>query len=169
MSIVYNYLALKPNLLKKAQQEKELAQALIHPEAASEQTGVVARIDVDKAWDGIAYLLSAERRATDDLYLPSDPLARAVLGGGNILGDGWFEEGHEPVILKPAEVRSIAQALAPLTDKALRALYNLKAMRAADVYTAGADVDYLLGHFAKLKAFYADAAKAKAAVVIYRS
>jgi hypothetical protein len=68
---------------------------------------VLKRIDVDKAWGGVAYLLSVEKRATDDLYLPADPLPQAVLDNEERLGYGWFEEGREPLILNPAQVRSI--------------------------------------------------------------
>ncbi|MCE9567126.1 MAG: YfbM family protein [Planctomycetes bacterium] len=170
MGIVFNYLALKPALLKKAQGDKDVAEALIHHEDGTpEPKGVLNRIQVDKAWDGIAYLLSAERRATDDLYLPADPLAQAVVGREEMLGYGWFEEGKEPLILKPTDVRKIAAALKPVQQKHLRANYDVEAMRAADVYTAGADVKYLLGYFASLKAFYVQAAQAGAAVVIYTS
>jgi Domain of unknown function (DUF1877) len=130
---------------------------------------LIARIHVDKAWDGIAYLLSAERRATDDLYLPADPLAQAALGSEERLGYGWFEEGWEPLILNPAEVRSIAAALAPIQQKHLRAHYDADAMRAADVYSAGAEMKYFLDYFTRLKAFYTKSTQAGAAVVIYTS
>jgi hypothetical protein len=170
VGVVYNYLALKPSLLKKAQGDEDFAKALIrHEDGTPEPTGVLDRIHVDKAWDGIAFLLSAERRATDDLYLPADPLAQAVFGRGEMLGYGWFEEGKEPQILKPTEVRKIAAALKPVQRRHLRSQYDVAAMRTAAVYTAGADVEYFLDYFARLKTFYTQAAKAGAAVVIYTS
>jgi hypothetical protein len=86
-----------------------------------------------------------------------------------VLGDGWFDEGWGPFVLKPPKVRSIARALTPLKHKDLRPHYDAEAMRAADVYCAGADLDYFLRAFDKLKAFYAHAASAGAAVVISRS
>jgi hypothetical protein len=91
------------------------------------------------------------------------------LGSEEMLGYGWFEEGKEPLILNPGEVCSIAAALAPVQAKHLRDHYDVAAMRAADVYVAGADLKYLLDYFARLKAFYAQAAQAGAAVVIYTS
>jgi hypothetical protein len=75
----------------------------------------------------------------------------------------------EPLILEPDKVQAIARALAPLTHKDLRVHYNVEAMRAADVYSAGAELNYFLRAFDVLKTFYAQAANAGAAVVIYRS
>jgi hypothetical protein len=170
MGIVYNYLAITPDLLEKAQLDRVIAEALIHREYdAPELAGVLARTHIDKAWDGIAYLLSEERRATDDLYLPSDLLAQAVLGSEETLGYGWFEEGREPLILSPKEVGAITAALAPVKLGHLRAYYDVDAMTKADVYSAGVVLDYFLDYFAQLKSFYADAANAGATVLIYMS
>src|SRR4051794_34286835 len=125
MGIVYNYLALTPDLLLKAQGDKDLAEALIYRDwETPERPGVLLRIDIDKAWDGLAYLLSTERRATDDLYLPADPLAQAVLGCEERLGYDWFEEGWEPLILNPGKVRFLAAALAPVTQEDIEVHYD---------------------------------------------
>lgn len=170
MGIVYNYIAVTPKLLKDAQADQALAKALIyHDYGSPEPSGVLQRIDLDKAWDGVTYLISGERRATNDLYLPVDPLAQAVVGREERLGEGWFEEGREPLILEPDTVRRLALALAPLTQEDLRLHYDEDGMRAAEVYSVGASLDYYLNAFDVLKTFYDAAARDGAAVVIHTS
>jgi hypothetical protein len=127
-------------------------------------------IDVDKAWDGIGYLLSAERRATDDLYCPSDLLGQAV-NGAEVLHEEFAEQGHQcPRYLPPRKVKNVAAALKGIGPASFRKHFDPDAMETADVYPSGWDesrLDYLLGYFAEFKNFYKKAAASGHAVIIW--
>jgi hypothetical protein len=173
MGIVFNYASVDPALVRRARRDRTLALWLTvgdhDPQTGEEKCGPRHEtLNVDKAWDGLMYLLSAERRATDDLYEPSDLLARAV-DGGELLHDelGW--DDGEPRFLSAADVGKIARALGAVNDEALRANFDPERMEAADVYPGGwsaeGRLEYLLHAFEALRAFFARAAERKSAVV----
>ena len=77
MGIIFCYLAVPPEVIARAQRDARFASAIISGEDEEAERLLppgCERIDVDKAWDGIWYLLSEERRATDDPYAPFDLL-----------------------------------------------------------------------------------------------
>jgi hypothetical protein len=120
----------------------------------SGQPGVV---DLDKAWDGIAWLISEERREREYMLPdPSDLETQAI----------YSVEHTGPYCWTPPErVKQIAEVLAPLGDDALRARYQPEAMTKAGVYP---DIwqeeeeeeafGYLLGYFEELRKLYLEAA-----------
>jgi Domain of unknown function (DUF1877) len=169
MTIVYHYLALAPDLLGMAQKSVGLTRRLMQSKGIDWALGVRERIDLDKAWDGICYLLSAERRANEELAEPTDLLARAVLGG-QLLHEELRHVG-EPRFLTREEVVQVGGAVAALGPAHLRPHFNVDAMIEADVYPGDWDrigVDYLLRHFDKWRTFYVRAAFS-AAVLHWRS
>jgi hypothetical protein len=135
-------------------------------------------MDVDKACDGIAWLLSR---------LP--PSAPPVEGGGFVLprslapllsGEGGREEpqleaGYGPAkLVSPAEVAQLHQWLSGVDDAALRSVYQPKAMAEEGVYpqiwmTQGQAAldDYLIPHFRQLRHFVAEAASASQALLVF--
>jgi hypothetical protein len=121
-------------------------------------------VDLDKAWDGISWLISEERRERPYMLPdPSDPETQAVYG--------IDPEGEGMLFRTPPErVASIADALRALDDAALRAHFDPARMTEADVYPTIWDegeeaLAYLLANFAELRALYLAAAAAGDAVI----
>ena len=114
-------------------------------------------IDLDKAWDGIAWLLHRQRRGlarllrrdrhTHPALFPRATIARKI--------------GYVPA----TEVRAIAPTLVALDLERLRAGFDPAAMTAAGVYPLIWDegdnaFEYLRSHFETMQALYRDAAAA---------
>ena len=123
---------------------------------------VDGRLDLDKAWHGVHYLL------TGTAWEAGDPLAAAVLGGREV-GD---DDGYGPPRLLEADlVRTVADALAAVDDADLRARFDPAEMQRLDIYPQVWDEDgilddYLMPNVDELRRFYAGAAAAGAAVLL---
>ena len=120
-------------------------------------------IDVDKAWQGLHYLLTG----TADQGEGAKSLA---IFGGEEFGP---EIGLGPArFLTPAQVREVAAALASFSEAELRKNFNPQDMQAQEVYPDsiwvrdGEDaLNYLLENFWPLAQFYAEAAERGDAVL----
>lgn len=125
------------------------------------QDGVV---DLDKAWDGIAWLISEERRERPYMLSdPSEPETRAIYGIDP-------EDGVLLFRTSPDDVKEIAAAISGLDEAALREHFTPDAMSAADVYPAIWDegdeaFDYLVGNFHALRTVLQGAAIRSDAVI----
>lgn len=125
------------------------------------QPGVV---DLDKAWDGIAWLISEERRERPEMLPdPSEPETRAIYGIDP-------EDGVLLFRTSPDDVKEIAAAIGALDDAALRKNFTPDEMTAADVYPSIWDegdeaLEYLIGNFHTLRGVLSAAAKRGDAVV----
>jgi hypothetical protein len=112
--------------------------------------------DLDKAWHCIQFMLNGTAAGGEE------PLSFAVVGGAE-LGE---DMGYGPArILEPHEVQRVASALAGIDDANFSARYDPVSMQAAEIYLAdmcvrdGAEaLDYILGNFHTLVAFYQSAA-----------
>lgn len=126
--------------------------------------GAEGVVDLDKAWDGISWLISEERRERPYMLSdPSDPETQAVYG---IDPEGDGMQFRTP----PERVADIADALRPLDDMALREHFDPARMTEADVYPQIWDegeeaLAYLLANFAQLRALYLTAAAAGDAII----
>jgi len=126
--------------------------------------GAAGVIDLDKAWDGIAWLISEERRERSYMLPdPSEPETQAVYG---IDPEGDGLQFRTP----PERVVEIAEALSPLDDAAARTHFDPARMNDAEVYPPIWDegeeaLAYLLANFAQLRALYLAAAAAGDAVI----
>src|SRR5690349_8374146 len=106
-------------------------------------------LDVDKAWNGIHFLLTGDE-ASGDLPL-------GFILGGEPLGD--IDVGYGPArAFDAVEVHSIAAALEPLTRDVLAKRFDPAQLRAHSVYPGFADGwnqpddrDYLLDHYDALR------------------
>lgn len=142
--------------------EAELQQAvrvLLAPDA-----GLSGRhLYLDRRWDQVHYLLSANRRGQ-----PGGPADAwfdvAVEGESGIAEHVSGSQGCPIRVTPPAAVNEVAAALGPVTADLLRPHYDLFAMEAAGVYKAVAgrasetDWSYLSSLIVGLRAFYLDAA-----------
>jgi hypothetical protein len=119
-------------------------------------------VDLDKAWHGIHYLLTGSA-------VPDESLASKVIWGGADIGPNL---GYGPArLLKPDEVKAIAQLLAATTPDNLRKRYKPKEMTNAvypDVWEReGEDaLKWVVDNYIKLVAFYKRAAERGQAVIL---
>jgi hypothetical protein len=151
---------LTPTETRQVLDEPDLARPLLFDESG-EAAAAGRRIDLDKAWHGIHYLLTGtvwEKTTT--------PIGQALLGGQELAG-------HSDVrLLDAAHVRQTADALALLDQVALRRRYVPARLAELDIYPNVWEVDdsaldeYLLPNLATLVEFYRTAAATNAAVLM---
>jgi hypothetical protein len=118
---------------------------------------LAARMNIDKAWQGIHYLLTGNPD-----FGGQPPFALVVLAGTEI-GD---DVGYGPArYLTPREVVEIAGLLASLPRAELASRYSAQALTKAGIYPNIWDreeedgLGYLLHHYDALVEFYRNAAK----------
>jgi hypothetical protein len=120
-------------------------------------------VDLDKAWHGIHYLLTGSAE-------PNGTLASKVIMGGQNIGP---DQGYGPAqLLKPDEVKAIAQLLSQTTPDMLRRRFKPKEMTRAGVYPdiiwerdGEEALRFLLNYYGELVAFYTRAAQRGQAVI----
>ncbi|MGE0326815.1 MAG: YfbM family protein, partial [Polyangiaceae bacterium] len=125
-------------------------------------------MDVDKAWQGIHWLLTGTA-------WEGDGPAAFIIQGGEQVGDE--DVGYGPARgFTPAEVKAVAEALRGLTTEILHARFDPEAMEEADIYPSGIWVDegdeafeYLESYFDALKDFVLGAAREGEAMLVYIS
>ena len=126
------------------------------------------KLDVDKAWQGIHWLL------TGTAWEGDGPTAFIIQGGEQV---GDVDMGYGPARgFSTAEVREIATALEGLSTEILHARFDPEAMDADDIYPSGIWVaegdeafEYLDSYFEQLKDFVLEAAKEGEAMLVYIS
>lgn len=122
------------------------------------------RTDIDKAWDGIVYLLTGA-----PLHAEAGELYRALFNHTFI--DEKQDIGYGPATyLTPEEVVYFNQKLANITAADLKLNYDAEKMMKAEIYPEiwrenASALDYLLHYFEQLKAFYAKAAAENQAII----
>jgi hypothetical protein len=133
-------------------------------EDASEK-GDPGLTDIDKAWNGILFLLTGQN--LDEL---DHPLAR-VLFSGQIIDaaqDLGYGPGH---YLTPRQVKEVHADIAGITPADLSSKYDAEKMTALDIYPTIWDEEdamgYLLEHFKTIKEVYATASKNGEAIITF--
>lgn len=107
-----------------------------------------ATVDILKTFHGLHFLLAGTP------WEPGPGAGQAVFGGREI---------GEEVVYGPARVMSVAEtaevaaALAAVTEGELAARYDADAMRAAEIYGAWNDLEWLLESFRQVRDYYAAA------------
>jgi hypothetical protein len=148
-------------MLSATRAEEVMADPDVLEELVEEDTPREEFLDLDKAWHGVHWLL------TGTLDNASTPAGMAIMGGTEI-GEDW---GYGPPrLLRPADVRRVADALVELDDDDLRRRFNAGAMTRAEVYPLIWDEeevfeDFLAPSFAMLRDFYSLAASRGDAVL----
>lgn len=120
-------------------------------------------LDLDKAWQGIHYLLCG------DAWEGQGPLFDALMGGTSFQGRSEEENVR---YLKPDEVRDVAQALETIGDKELAEGFEPDDMNEVGVYPSPdwneeGELDYILGYYGPMKAYYKAAAENGDGMLIY--
>lgn len=126
--------------------------------------GATEGIDLDKAWHGIHFLLTGEVRESNE------GVGRAIFGGepfGSDYGSG------RPRYLAPDEVAEIARELAAIDVDDLASEFDPRLFSKEGIYPDIWDdetaLEYLLGYFETLRAYYAEAAADDRAMVSWIS
>lgn len=129
------------------------------------------RLHLDKAWDGLRFLLDAHT------WNESQPLSDTVIGGTDLDEDEPLKYGYGPPrYLRAEEVADIAAALNGVDRAGLLARCDPAALAAEGVYPQGwtgresnedRAADWLGEAFARLVAFYRQAADRGLAVLLH--
>ncbi len=152
MSMIGNFVALRPDKLAELKDDPEAIDAFIYPE---DEAAIPHHLDVDKAWHAIHFVLNGQ------VWGGEGPLGQAVMGGEEI-GD---DIGYGPArFLTPGEVRDIAHALVHLSPAQFSERFNARALHEAEIYpqiwlTEGELArDFVVDHYRLMMDFYRDAA-----------
>lgn len=122
-------------------------------------------LDLDKSWDGIVFLLTGESSLSDS----ENELAR-IFFSGNII-DGDQDLGYGPAHFHTSEeVSKIYNLISVILSETLKANYDAQKMEELEVYPSvwgesDEEVDYLIGYFNQLKAFYEEASNQNMAII----
>ncbi len=157
MSMIGNFLQLTPAELDALIADPSQVESFIYPGGEESDAG----IDVDKAWQGLHFLL------TGDPWGGAGPLAQVVLGGVEIGED----VGYGPArYITADEVRAAAAALGDLSSESFASRYDRAALQANNIYPDIWDEDgleYLAAFFDELRDYFMDAAEKGNAMLKY--
>jgi len=164
MGLYASFRPIDEDTAQSLRDDPEAIERLYDEEEEIEDPADLGIVDVDKAWHGLHFLLSAIAEAAG--AGEDAPLAQAVLGGDPV------SEDEDVRVLEAAKVREIADALATITEDQLRQAFDPEAMAAADIYPdiwvrdGEEALDYLLHYFPALAGFYrATAASGRGALL----
>jgi len=164
MSMIGNLLRVKKSELDEYLQDSSLLEERIYQDDAEEPN----LIDIDKAWEGIIFLLTGSNLAEAE-----DPLV-AILFSGQLL-DEEQDLGYGPAhYLTPEQVVELNDELAKFSVEDLKEKFNTEKMMELGVYPEIWDegdqaFDYLSEYFLILQQFYSTAAANNEAVITYLS
>lgn len=122
--------------------------------------------DIDKAWDGIIFLLTGQNMENANNH----PLTR-VLFSGQVIDeeqDLGYGPGH---YLTPEQVKELHAAIAGITAEDLAKRYDPKKMTEFEVYPSiwenEEELEYLSDYFKKVQEVYAEAAKNDEGIITF--
>jgi len=133
------------------------------PSAESLSAGAASEeLDLHKSWHCLHFMFTGKAEGSD-----GTALGDAILGGGEIGGEDADTGYGPPRALSPAEVRSVAAALAefPIEKKARE--FDVQAAEKAGIYVARHGTEELKEYFGQLRSFYDDAARKGNAVLLW--
>ncbi|MCE3226876.1 MAG: hypothetical protein K0S32_1427 [Bacteroidetes bacterium] len=122
--------------------------------------------DVDKAWDGIFFVLTGKSSQDfDDV----EGAMKWIVFPDNEMDSGY--EGSPYFYSTVTETQEVANALNKITNEEFKSRYNSKALTENDVYPGiwdeGDDaLDYLFDNYISLKNFYNQAAAENQAMIV---
>ena len=162
MSMIGNFVAISNAQLQGFLANPDSVTDFLYSDDTGEPAG---HMHIDKAWDGIHYLLTGE------VEQGPPPWSQVVMGGTEIGEDAG---GYGPArYLRPEQVREVAEALPKLPRDQLAQRYAPEEMEQAGVYPSiwmhdGEEaLNYLLDKYDALVEFYQQAAAKQCAVLQY--
>ncbi|WP_343558605.1 YfbM family protein [Sphingobacterium sp.] len=165
MSMIQNFLRVNSETLNSFLTDSHLLRNMVYSKEAIHLNNL---IDIDKAWEGIFFLLTGESIGTYDQALP--PLSWLLVGPNDI--DRNQDMGYGPATYTDIEqTRRIDLALQETSAEELTQRFDSITMLEKDIYPTIWDeenaLDYLLQYFEDLKAFYHMAALQHEAVILF--
>lgn len=160
MGMIANLLRVTTTELETYLHDSSLLEERIYDENAFEDQNLN---DVDKAWDGIIFLLTGQNIQNAD-----HPLVQ-VLFSGQLIDeeqDLGYGPGH---YLTSDQVKNISEQISKITTEDLKKKYNSKKMNELDVYPIWDEdsFDYLDENFKLLQQIYAEAANNDQAIITF--
>ncbi|MDW8849975.1 YfbM family protein [Flavobacterium sp. MMLR14_040] len=160
MGMIANLLRVTTTELETYLQDSSLLEERIYDENTTEDRNLN---DVDKAWDGIIFLLTGQNIQNAD-----HPLVQ-VLFSGQLIDeeqDLGYGPGH---YLTPDQVKDLSDQISKITTEDLKKKYNSKKMNELDVYPIWDEdsFDYLAENFKLLQQIYAEAANNDQAIITF--
>lgn len=154
MSMVANFLRVPPSQLEVFKEESELLAEHLYNQDLSDDPSF---LDIDKSWDGIAFLLTGQNAEN----------ARGALS--RILFSGQFVDeeqdlGYGPAhYLRIAEVKALSDEISKIEISELKKRFDPATMKSMEIYPDIWDegetaFEFLSGNFKKLKRFFERAA-----------
>jgi hypothetical protein len=124
------------------------------------------QMDVDKAWDGIFFLLTG--KSSNDFDMVEGPL-KWIVFPANEMDSGY--EGSPYFYSTINETQEVTDAFNKISNEEFKSRYDSKALTENDVYPEIWDegdeaLDYLFQNYINLKNFYNQAASENQAVIV---
>jgi len=162
MSIIGNLLRVTKTELEEYLKESSILEERIYDDETEDNK----LVDIDKAWDGIIFLLTGQNfeNATDELV--------QTLFSGQLI-DEEQDLGYGPAhYLTSEQVASFNNRISKITTEELKQKYNPKRMTELEVYPTiwdeGDDAfDYLNECFKTMQQLYSDATKNGEAIITF--
>lgn len=165
MSMIGNLLRVTKTELEEYLKDSSLLESSIYDEETDDENPNL--VDIDKAWDGIIFLLTGQGIAN-----ANHPLLR-VLFSGQII-DEEQDLGYGPAhYLTPEQVAELNSEISKITIADLKQKYDPKKMAELEVYPTiweqeGDEAfDYLCEYFVNLQQVYSDATKNGEAIITF--
>jgi hypothetical protein len=163
--MIGNFLRVPTKKVASLRERPERIKKVLFPDHDDTAMSDDVLLDVDKAWNGIHFLL------TGDAAQGALPLGFILCGEPLVDVD----VGYGPARAFDADqVRAIAAALEPLTRDELGKRFDPAQLREHSVYPGFRDGwdqpddrDYLLDHYENLRAFVLETAEAGAGMIVY--
>jgi hypothetical protein len=166
MGVVAGFDSVPPDVVKRCSADAEYLYRLLSGE---ENPPGSHGLYLDKAWDGICYLISPARRKGLNAPNGADVLRLAIDGVVTVNDEVSFSYGP-PMLVPPQVVAQAAAMMALITPEMLAAHFDPEKMEAVEVsgspWDGDGDLSYLTNYFEKLKAFYAESAADGHAVIV---
>jgi hypothetical protein len=127
------------------------------------------KLDLDKSWDGINYILTNHGIRTIQAAIP--PLSWVIFSGQEL--DVEQDMGYGPAqYLKTEQVTEVYRELAKISRAEFRNKYDHSKMNDNEVYPSGwqdsdDEKDYLADNFEELKKFYSKAVQERQAIITF--
>lgn len=133
------------------------------PSAVERKPEDVHVLNIEKAWEGIHFVLTAAKEPSDT------PISRAIFGD-RVVPDTLSVMGYGPAhLLTSSQVEESARELRRMEPELVKR-FDVKTMVTADVYAIHddpAELSYLQHHYDRLLTFYEEAASQRQGMAVY--
>jgi hypothetical protein len=163
MSMIGNLLQITPSKLEEILIDSSVLEDIFYTDESDNL------IDIEKAWEGIFYLLTGF--GTDEMHEAKPPFSWVLFSLQ--LVDEDQDMGYGPAhFLTEEQVKEVSLALTSINIAHLKSRFNSKVMMEKGIYPeiwgeGEAAFDYLYENFEKLKNFYKSASSKGNAVITF--